>query len=361
MWDIVINLAMVGKQPSGMGRFARELLTHCEEISDFQRLPVTYILAKGNVPTWVKVKGRRCHYVHDFFSLNGGRVHALSRYFLPPMIPSQQQCIFTPFYQGCLLLKNQILTIHDVIPLKYPQQNKVQHWAYKYLLPILIKKALHIITVSKTTKEAIRDIYKVSDSKITVIYNAVNRKLFFKKEEVTKNNALLAVGAHLPHKNLQELLNNHDLWSSRYTLDIIAENSQYRTDLMSSCKELHLLDRVNFLSGVDDSTLVDKYRRARALIYPSLEEGFGIPPLEAMSTGTPVLVSDIPVHREVCADAAIYITPGDRRSWENAFRLLEDEQVVEVFVQRGLERAKEFSWQDSALRLTELLQAFSMK
>jgi glycosyltransferase involved in cell wall biosynthesis len=93
------------------------------------------------------------------------------------------------------------------------------------------------------------------------------------------------------------------------------------------------------------------------LIFPSLDEGFGIPLIEAMNVATPVIASDIPVHREVCGDAAIFITPGKTKTWEKAFNTLKKEDLMNEYIQLGLIQAKKFSWDRSAHQLTDMLKS----
>jgi glycosyltransferase involved in cell wall biosynthesis len=320
-------------------------------------LPVSYVFGKGNFPSWNNVADRKCYYTPNIFSLDKGKVFGLARYFIPPLIIPTDKLIFNPFYQGCVYLNNQLITIHDLIALRYADQNIIQYCAYKIILPRLLNNVLHIIAVSQATKKLIKNIYGIPDSKITVIYNGVNREIFHPKARTTKSNSLLVVGAHLPHKNIHELLNHHHLWSSKYTLEIIAGDSPYVINLKGLVERLRIQDRVKFSSGLDDLTLAERYRRAQALIFPSLEEGFGIPPIEAMSCGTPVIASDIPVHREVCGEAAIYISPGNQESWEKAFDMLAQDNLLGDHIDRGLERANHFSWVNSALQLTELFKS----
>jgi glycosyltransferase involved in cell wall biosynthesis len=354
--EILINLSMVGQRARGITRYAQEIINRCEELSEFQRFPVSYIFGKGNYPSWNNIGSRRCYYTNNIFSLDKGKLSGLCRYFLPPTLVSRDQIIFNPFYQGCIYLINQIITIYDLIPLQHPNQNIFQHLAFKYLLPCLLKNSLHILAISQTTKESVQKIYGIEGSKITAIRCGVNREIFYPDDSPVKSNSLLVVGAHLPHKNIHELLKYHQLWSSKYTLEIIAADSPYLIKLKGLVERLRIRDRVKFSSGLDDFTLAERYRRTQALIFPSLEEGFGIPPIEAMSCGTPVVASDIPVHREVCGDAAIYISPGNQESWEKAFDILRQDDLLCDHIDRGLEQAKQFSWVNSAVQLTDLFK-----
>ena len=263
--EILINLTMIGQKSRGMTRFSQEIILRCEELLEYQRLPVSYIFGKGNFLSWNNVVGRKCYYIPNIFSLDKGKVFGLARYFIPPSIFHTDKIIFNPFYQGCVYLNNQIITIHDLIALRNANHNIVQYCAYKFILPSLLKNVVHIIAVSQSTKKLIKNIYGIPDSKITVIYNGVNREIFHPKARTIKSNSLLVVGAHLPHKNIHELLNHHHLWSSKYTLEIIAGDSPYVINLKGLVGRLGIQDRVKFSSGLDDLTLAERYRRAPGL------------------------------------------------------------------------------------------------
>ena len=353
----MINLSMIGQKARGITRYAKEMVTSCERLPAYQRLPISYIFGKGNYLCWNKIKGRKCYYTNNIFSLDKGKLYGIARYFIPPCRFNRDQIIFNPFYQGCYYLNNQIITMHDLIALKHAQQNVLQYFAFKFILPRLLNNSLQIIAVSQTTKNLVQKVYDIEDNKITVIPNGVDREVFYPDSRTKKTDSLLVVGAHLPHKNIHELLENHGLWSSKYVLDIVAADSSYVIDLKRLVERLKIRGQVNFLSGVDDLALAARYRRARALIFPSREEGFGIPPIEAMNCGTPVVASDIPVHREVCGNAAIYISLGNRKSWERAFDILAQDDLLRDYIDRGLEQSQQFTWFNSAVRLTELFKS----
>jgi len=354
---IKVNLTMVGQKAKGITRYAQEIITNCEKIPDYQKLPISYIFGKGNYLSWNRIEGRKCYYTPNIYSLDKSKISGLARYLIPPSVDIRDKLIFNPFYQGCYYLNNQIVTMYDLIALKYAKQNLLQYFAFKFILPRLLKNALHIVAISQTTKNLIQNNYGVDDNKITVIHCGVNREVFYPDAGTSKADSLLVVGAHLPHKNIHELLEHHELWSKKYILDIVAADSPYVISLKELVERLKIQNRVNFSFGVDDLNLAAKYRCARALIFPSREEGFGIPPIEAMNCGTPVIVSDIPVHREVCGDAAIYISLGERESWERAFNNLAQDDLLADYVERGLRQSQQFTWFNSAIRLTELFKS----
>jgi glycosyltransferase involved in cell wall biosynthesis len=165
--------------------------------------------------------------------------------------------------------------------------------------------------------------YGIDPAKIFVVYIAVD--LDVARTEVTcppKDESapyLLMVGASWKHKNAMEMLEEHSRWAPRFRLKILAGAGQYRERLQKRAMELGLAQRVDFIETASEAELADLYRGCSSLVYPSLMEGFGLPPLEAMAHGRPVIVSDIPVFREILGDAPYFVELGNSASWERAF------------------------------------------
>ncbi len=237
--------------------------------------------------------------------------------------------------------KRQIVTVHDIRPYFYPDNN-IQKINFRYLLPRALKKCDAILTVSETSKDLLTRVYGVSPTRIYVVPNMIDPEFAGTRREAnTTNPFLLSVGASWKHKNITELLEMHDSWSHRYKLKVVAGDGQYLAMLRALAKSLRIEDRVEFIAGAPKQELLRLYASCCALVYPSLMEGFGIPPLEAMALGVPAIVSDIPVFRELYKDIPIYVTLGDRASWEEAIRSLAnfpDERLA-----RGAQLAGSFS------------------
>ncbi|WP_431272462.1 glycosyltransferase [Dankookia sp. P2] len=141
-----------------------------------------------------------------------------------------------------------------------------------------------------------------------------------------------------------ELIAHHRLWSGRYRLKIVSTKARYGVAIRAAVAEAGLTERVDFLDDLPEEALIDLYRHCAAVVYPSLMEGFGRPALEAMAVERPVILSDIPVHREIFGAAAILITPGSPASWEAAFRRLEEAPEVARLIAAGRPIVKRFGW-----------------
>lgn len=249
----------------------------------------------------------------------------------------------------------QIITIHDLRPYYYPD-SFLQKIYFHHVLPRLARKATGIIAVSEFTKKCVHDVYGVPLEKIHVVPNVVDVSMFSYDQNAQRKNYLLVVGGTYYHKNITEIIDNADLWSDRYSLYIIAGNGAYKEYLKEYIEQKGVADRTVFLENISNEKLVTLYQEASALVYPSLIEGFGIPPIEAMATGTPVIVSDIEVFHENYGDAPLYVTLGDKASWEKAFASLSDKPLIATKIQQGRTVAQQFSQENFNVALNSALK-----
>jgi glycosyltransferase involved in cell wall biosynthesis len=201
------------------------------------------------------------------------------------------------------------------------------------MLPRALRRCDGILTVSETSKREIVSVFGISPAIIHVVPNAVDKvqpeSLASTKPLDDARPYLLMVGASWKHKNAMEVLKQHSLWSTRFRLKILAGNGRYGEQLRARSRELGISDIVDMEQGVTAAALASLYRGCSALVYPSTIEGFGLPPLEAMAWGKPVIVSDIPVFRELLRDVPVYVQLGNTESWKRAFDSLIDEELAE--------------------------------
>ena len=275
-------------------------------------------------------------------------------YVLPPLTPCRS-----------------IVTIHDCIHLMFPQYlpNRLAHTYALAAFWVAIRRSTRILTVSEASKRDILRFFKVPSEKVTVIPNAIDKRFRIApaEEEVVRvreryqlsGRFVLYAGNVKPHKNLERLLDAFFILRREgvddFKLLIIGnEISKYAT-LRRAVHRYNLHKHVRFLGFVPGDTLAVLYRLADAFVFPSLYEGFGLPPLEAMASGTPVLTSNVSSLPEVVGDAAILINPYDPRSIADGMRrLLTDATLRQDLKARGLARAHQFSWARSVSRIREI-------
>jgi glycosyltransferase involved in cell wall biosynthesis len=218
--------------------------------------------------------------------------------------------------------RNQIVTVHDLRPFFYPD-TPVQAFYFRQLLPRALQRCDAVLTVSDTSRHLISEIYRVPPERIWVVPNVIAPPQEAQGAAHQGQSYLLMVGASWPHKNVEALLRQKALWSERFRLVVVAGKGQYRTRMEELSRQLGIAGRVDFRSGVSPQELEALYAGCAALVTPSRMEGFGLPALEAMARGRPVLAADIPVYRELYGPHATYVSTEDARSWEAAFAALE--------------------------------------
>jgi glycosyltransferase involved in cell wall biosynthesis len=217
-----------------------------------------------------------------------------------------------------LQYEKQIVTIHDISFLVNSAWFSRKFYCYyRLLIPALVKRSVRILTVSEFSKRELMSHLHVPEQKIKVIYNGVS-DFFRESDKVTENNIhgkyILAVASLDPRKNLRRLIAAYmKIKKDNIKLVIVGEqnrvfNQQLGVNLSQTGKDIIWLGRV------PDEALAVLYKHARLLVLPSLYEGFGLPPLEAMACGCPVVVSNVASLPEVCGDAAYYINPYDTDS-----------------------------------------------
>jgi glycosyltransferase involved in cell wall biosynthesis len=265
-----------------------------------------------------------------------------------------------------------VVTIHDCIHLMFPQYlpNRFAYAYAKAQLWTAAHRSDRILTVSETSKLDILRRFHVPADKVTVVYNAIDERLAVPPDEEEfervraryqlKDPFALYVGNIKPHKNLERLIDAfHELrqesaFESLKLVIIGDEISKYQ-GLRRAVHRHKLHKHVRFFGFVPPGTLAVLYRLASVFVFPSLYEGFGLPPLEAMYFGTPVVTSNVSSLPEVVGDAAVLVDPYDTTSIaEGMRRALVDEELRAWLRERGAARAREFSWEQSVARIREV-------
>ena len=257
-----------------------------------------------------------------------------------------------------------VVTIHDCIHLMFPQYlpGRLAHVYAKASMWSAAHKSDRILTVSEASKRDILRFFGVDASKVDVIYNAIDERFLAPPDEERMDQVrqryqlnhpfLLYVGNIKPHKNLERLIDAFGRVRAQglddLRLVIIGDEISKYPGLRQAVHR-HRLDKfVRFLGFQPYDTLAAFYRLARAFVFPSLYEGFGLPPLEAMACGTPVVTSNISSLPEIAGGAAVLVDPYDSASIaEGITKAATDESLRAHLIERGLARARDFSWTQS--------------
>ena len=271
-----------------------------------------------------------------------------------------------------------VVTIHDCIHLMFPQYlpNKAAYAYARASMWAAVKRSSRILTVSEASKRDILHFFNVAPEKIEVVYNAIDDHFWLTppEEEVARvreryqldHQFVLYVGNIKPHKNLVRLIDAFDELRRTGLEDlkllIIGDEISKLPALRRAVHRHKLHKHVRFLGFVSDGTLRILYRLASVFVFPSLYEGFGLPPLEAMASGTPVVTSNQSSLPEVTGDAAVLVDPYDVDSLVDGIRrVLTDPALAAELRRRGPERAREFSWAHSVEKTRRVYEAVGLR
>ena len=261
-----------------------------------------------------------------------------------------------------------IVTIHDCIHLMFPQYlpGRLAHNYARVVFWIAANRSARVLTVSEASKRDILRFFPIPSDKVDVIYNAIDDRFSQAPDETQMSRVreryqlhdrfLLYSGNVKPHKNLERLIDafarlRRGGFGDLQLLITGSEVSRYAT-LRRAVHRYNLHKHVRFLGFLSVETLATLYQLADVFVFPSLYEGFGLPPLEAMASGTPVLTSNVSSLPEVVDDAALLIDPYDPESIADGMRqILSDDALREQLISRGRARAASFSWRASVTRV----------
>ncbi len=250
-----------------------------------------------------------------------------------------------------------VSTIHDLIPIKFPhftpRAKKTRYnRLFRQLLIYCARRSDRVITVSYHTRDDLSKEMGLPEEKITVVYNGIDSK-YYPRDKVRHDPFILYVGRFDPYKNVVGLIRSFNLFcrdrGDNPRMILAGHLDPRYPEAIETVKELGLESRITFLDGAAEEELIQLYNDARILILPSLYEGFGLPPLEAMACGTPVIVSDRGSLPEIVGEAGLIIDPDREDSIAGAIEKLWDSETLRSeFREKGLLRAKEFSWEKTA-------------
>ena len=256
--------------------------------------------------------------------------------------------------------------VHDLRPISHPERS-VQSFYFRSWVPPLLRSCRHVLTNSQFTAQEIQRCTGLPDSRITVTPLGYDDQAFKPGPPPPGSQEkpyLLHVGQAYPHKNLRRLIKAFaDVASRHAELSLVLAGKPHSNEspvLQAMVRELGLQERVEFRSYVPYPELPDLYRGALAFVYPSLWEGFGLPILEAMACGTPVITSFGTGTEEVAGDAALLVDPMNERSLAQAmFSLFMNEPERLQLCERGIRRTSLFRWQSTACATSRLLNAYA--
>ncbi|MEA3225822.1 MAG: glycosyltransferase family 1 protein [Planctomycetota bacterium] len=350
---ILVNARFLVSPLTGVQRYAREMVNALHAVGK-GRCDLVLAVPQG-------VSFDLCDDIQLFRDPSPLPGHLWEQMRLPAIMrKTNADLLWSPCGSGPLLVRKQVVTVHDASVFACRECFK---WTYRTfhrtLLPLLAGRVRRLITVSEFSKAELLS-YKIGAcEKISVIYNGINAQAFSdhnRKIPIDGERYVLSVGSRDPRKNVPRLLKAWEAIPANLKRGlklVIAggSGSGFAREVLGDVPR-----DVVFLGYVAEQDLASLYARAAIFVYPSIYEGFGFPPLEAMACKTPVIVSNAASLPEICGDAALYCDPFNVESIaEKIIELLDDPSMQEQLSGKGLERVKEFTWRKAA---TKLIQVF---
>lgn len=257
-----------------------------------------------------------------------------------------------------------VVTIHDLIPLKFFSGDKiVKRLLYKFLLLRSINNSKGLIMISNYVKEDfINRFGNPKDKKIVTIYNFIEDKFYTSPntERIVNKPYILFVGNRKRHKNIEALIKAfRTIKRLDYLLVIAGSKSDNEESIKDIVRNLGLNDRIIEFFSPDDNTLINLYSYADLFVFPSLHEGFGYPTIESIVRGCPVVLSDIPVFREILGESGVYFDPLKPEDIsEKITKMLIDRNYRNEVLRKQRERIKIFNKEKSINEYISFFESF---
>jgi glycosyltransferase involved in cell wall biosynthesis len=339
---------------SGVGTYTTSLLDHLARYPDDEIVPLTH----------------RPWYLNATPQAGGPRLALNKTAWMQLVLPGELRrkridvCHFTNYVAPLRMPCPSVVTIHDMTLWLYPEYHgRKRLLAMRSLIPLVARRASAIVTISESAKRDIIEILRVPEQKVHVIYEApaghfrplADRPALelVRRDHDLPERFILHVGTLEPRKNLVRLLEAFALvrqrGAERCALVLVGQRGWKDEAIFAAAERLALGDDVRFLGYVSPETLVALYNLATVAAFPSLYEGFGLPVVESMSCGTPVVTTTRGSLGEVAGDAAEFVDPSDVESIaEGLWRVLDSPAHQDELREKGFRRAGSFSWAEAA-------------
>ncbi|GAB4530397.1 MAG: glycosyltransferase family 1 protein [Pleurocapsa sp.] len=344
MNQLLINLAVLFDKPTGIATYASNV------IESLSSLNPTLVTARN----FDRIS---CYPIPDNMTPREGSKGHLRRllwtqFKLPQIYRELEASLIysplpeAPLYSNC----RYVVMCHDLIPLRFPRWTSPLTNYFRYVVPLVLQQAEHIICNSQATARDIVDFYRIPAQKISPILLGYDANNFYPRKTTISDypRYFLYLGRQDPYKNIHGLINafaaisrhqDYQLWIAGAT------DSRFTPQLHQQAAELNISKQVKFLDYLAYEKLPEIISNAIALVFPTFWEGFGLPVLEAMACGTPVITSNLASLPEIVGDAAILIDPYDTTKITSAMEsVAEDTQLRSHLSNLSLQQAQNFSW-----------------
>lgn len=356
---VLVNLSYLSHKPTGISTYAQNVYPYLKPLNPIllAREPVEdyrYHRIPGGMTPEQGLRGHLKRLLWTQFGLPRLSRRLRSRLLFSPLPEA-------PIYS----YSRYVVMVHDLIPLRFPQGSWHLNAYHRYVLPKVVTQARHVICNSQSTADDVMAFFGVRANRITPIPLAYNRLKFrpLNLPPRTDRPYFLYVGRQATYKNIQSIISafaalpnceEYELWLAGPT------DRRYTPRWQALTKSLGIREQVKFMEYVTDEKLPMLMAQAIALVFPSLWEGFGLPVLEAMACGTPVITSNVSALPEVSGDAAILVDPYNLDELIAAMHAIAtDYNLRDNLSELGLLRSSEFSWAKTGQQTLEILKFYA--
>lgn len=355
MNPVLINLAFLISKPTGISTYAINLIPHLQSFNPILLTSQTFTNSTCYPvpPHLTPEQGTRGHWQRLLWTqLQLPRIYQKLR----------SRLLFSPVPEAPLFTNcRYIVTVHDLIALRFPKPSSPLTHYQRHYIPQVLAQAQHILCNSTATAKDITKFFGISASKITPTLLAHDSN-HFRYLNLPHHNYFLYIGRQDPYKNLERLITafaalpgcqDYELWL------VGATDPRYTPILKACAAHLGITPQVKFFDYVPYNQLPELLNRAIALVFPSLWEGFGLPVLEAMACGTPVITSNLASLPEVAGDAALLVNPYNVSEITAAMQAIVSESGLRSHLSTlSLARASQFSWAKTGLATTQVIELY---
>ncbi len=364
---IVLDARILGSEGAGVGKYVDKLLTNLADLD--RENDYVVILRAAN---------------YHFFNPGSGNFRKVlldahwysfkEQLLLPPLlIKEKPDLVHFPHFNVPLFWRGKfVVTIHDLTLTKYGREISksrlypaylAKKAAYEATLRRAVASSKKIITPSNFVKKELAKVLKVPKEKIVVTHEATSDIfLEYREREISEGEKrkvlatygirqpfILTVGNSYPYKNFEGVLTALEILPKNLSVVHVSKKDYFGVRLLDKAKDLGLENRFTLTGLILDENLITLYKLAEAFVFPSLSEGFGLPGLEAMAVGTPVVCSDIEVFKEVYGDAAAYFDPKNAKDLASKIEFIMKNAEFRInLTKKGLEQVKKYSWKKMA-------------
>jgi glycosyltransferase involved in cell wall biosynthesis len=360
--NLLINGRFLGRRATGVDRFAFETLRALDQLVELRDPLVAGLRTEIVVPQALACMSNPFRHIRLRASGKGGGLR-WEQLELPQA--ASGQLLLNLCNSGPLLYRRQVTVLHDAAPTRVPDSYSRSFVAwYRLMAPRIGRVSKRVITVSEFSRRELSDAYRIPPGKIGVVPESGEHMLRVQQDEGAVAQTLhgrpyvLAVGSLNRHKNFRLVAEAaHLIRDAQFDIVVVGGGD---ARVYGTGQEA-LPAFVKHLGYVSDGELAALYRRAACFVYPSRYEGFGLPPVEALALGCPVIASRLPSVQEACGDAVLYTSPDDPAELARLLEQITGDAALRASLrERGRARTAELTWRATAVKLIEEISPWLM-